>query len=67
MHIEKVQSTRKSLDHKSICNTRNMPTMLRQSHSLESLNSSVIARYYDRPLKLRNHLPFAVDYQNNSL
>jgi len=23
-------------------------------------------RYHDRPLKLRNHLPFAVDYQNNS-
>jgi len=46
---------------------RHIPSLLNQNHSLQSLNSTVIARYHDRPLKLRNHLPFAVDYKNNSL
>lgn len=44
-----------------------MSSILNQNHSLKSINSAVIARYHDRPLKLRNHLPFAVDYNNNSL
>ena len=33
-------------------------------HTLKSVSRSVIARYRDRPFKLRQHLPFAVDYDN---
>ena len=36
------------------------------NHTLDSINKAVILRYEDRPLKLRNHLPFAVDYENKA-
>ena len=48
---------RKSLNSKSI------PKLLTH-HSLKSINGAVIMKYGDRPYKLRDHLPFAVDYQN---
>ena len=35
-----------------------------ESHTLQSISMPVIMKYEDRPLKLRNHLPFAVDYEN---
>ena len=44
-----------------------MPEQLSQTHSLRSIGDSVLIQYHDRPYKLRNHLPFAVDYSNNSL
>lgn len=37
-----------------------------ESHTLQSISMPVIMKYEDRPLKLRNHLPFAVDYENTA-
>ena len=36
-------------------------------HILKSINETELIGYQDRAAKLRNHLPFATDYENNSV
>jgi len=45
---------------------KKMPLLLDQEHSLKSITEEVVIRYLDRPGKLSSHLPFAVDYRNES-
>ena len=37
---------------------------MQKCSSLKSINNAVILRYIDRPLNLKNHLPFQVNYEN---
>ena len=50
---------------KQIMKKQKLPQQLQQ-HSLSSLSVPVLVKYQDRPFKLRNHLPFAVDYDNTA-
>lgn len=35
-----------------------MPNLLKNGHSLNSISNSVLLKYYDRPDKILDHLPF---------
>ena len=44
-----------------------MPTLLKNCLTLNSISSSVLQKYNDRPEILINHLPFAEITSNNKL
>lgn len=37
---------------------KEVPELLKNGHTLNSIDQSVILRFIDRPNKLRNHLPY---------